>query len=81
MKIAYPPEATETLDRMPRNVARLIIGKIERMGESPEAAQVKPLRGAPGNYRLRVGDWRVIFSKEADTILAKAIGSRGSIYR
>jgi mRNA interferase RelE/StbE len=40
---------------------------------------VKKLKGQPG-ARLRVGDWRVIFYEEADTIIVVAVGHRREIY-
>ena len=43
---------------------------------------IKPLRGSPGSYRLRVGDWRIIFSYPDDnTILVEKIGPRGGVYK
>ena len=40
---------------------------------------VKALRDATG-MRLRVGDWRVLFTIEADTITIHAVGHRRDIY-
>ena len=43
---------------------------------------IKPLRGSPGSYRLRVGDWRIIFSyPEDNAILVEKIGPRGGVYK
>jgi mRNA interferase RelE/StbE len=43
------------------------------------AGDVKALRGIPG-MRLRVGDWRVLFTITSDTILVHAVGHRRDIY-
>jgi mRNA interferase RelE/StbE len=40
---------------------------------------IKKLKGQPG-ARLRVGDWRVIFYEEADTVVVVAVGHRREIY-
>lgn len=40
---------------------------------------VKRLKGR-GGARLRVGDWRVIFYEERDTIVVVAVGHRREIY-
>lgn len=55
-------DAARTLRRMPHNTARLIIAKIEQLATDPHVPNnnVKALVGRPG-YRLRVGDWRVIY--------------------
>ena len=42
---------------------------------------VQPLRG--GGFRLRVGDWRVVYDLDhgTRTITVRAIGQRGGAYR
>lgn len=66
---------------MPANVAALIERKIEQYAVDPAslANNVKALAGRP-EYRLRVGDWRVIFEIKADTMTVLDIGPRGSVY-
>jgi mRNA interferase RelE/StbE len=43
------------------------------------AGDVKALKGVAG-MRLRVGDWRVLFTIKADTITIHAVGHRRDIY-
>lgn len=43
------------------------------------SGDVKALKGVAG-MRLRVGDWRVLFTVEADTITIHAVGHRRDIY-
>jgi mRNA interferase RelE/StbE len=43
------------------------------------AGDVKALKGVAG-MRLRVGDWRVLFTINADTITIHAVGHRRDIY-
>jgi len=42
---------------------------------------VKPLQGKTSNFRLRVGNYRVIFNLEDDSIYVLEIGNRGDIYK
>ena len=43
---------------------------------------IKPLQGYPGSYRLRVGDWRILFSYPAsDVLLIEKIAPRGEVYK
>ncbi len=68
---------------MPRPTRELIRAKIDEMALAPaESQNVKALVGRPG-YRLRVGDWRVIFVIDAGRVLVRVlqIGSRGGVYR
>lgn len=81
-QIADTKEALKTLRGMPKNRSRLIVGKIEELAKNPAALanQVTKLQGRDG-YRLRVGDWRVIFTDDAAMLSVLAIGPRGDIYR
>lgn len=47
---------------------------------STQANNVKRMKGKPARFRLRVGDYRVLFALEADEIHVLDIGPRGSIY-
>ena len=41
----------------------------------------RPLRGQPGFFRLRVGDWRVIlFQAETGEVIVWRVEARGSVY-
>ncbi|MBI3157620.1 MAG: type II toxin-antitoxin system RelE/ParE family toxin [Burkholderiales bacterium] len=80
--IEYTREATRTLARMPRNVRELIESKIQTLARDPfGAANVKALVGQPG-YRLRVGDWRVIYDVDSGRVVVRVlrIAPRGGAY-
>lgn len=68
---------------MPNNVERAIISRIEKLAADPFAPNnnVTALRG--GGFRLRVGDWRVLYtvSTEDQTMTVAAILPRGEAYR
>ena len=43
---------------------------------------IKPLKGMPGNYRLRIGDWRVLFDyADGNIVRIKKISPRGQAYK
>lgn len=69
---------------MPRNTARLIREKLEVIAINPHAnhPNAKNLQNRPG-YRLRVGDWRVIYEiqNEQLVILVLKVAPRGEVYR
>jgi mRNA interferase RelE/StbE len=69
------------LRRMPANESRRIMGKIDQLAAFPDqlAPQVKRLQGRSG-FRLRVGDWRVIFDDDGSVLDILAVGPRGSVY-
>lgn len=83
-KIIFKKEAAKSLNRLPRNVAKTIHEKIEAIAADPyaEHPNAKKLQGREG-YRLRVGDWRVIYEiqNEQLVILVLRIAPRGEAYR
>ncbi len=80
-RVVYSKAASKALLRLPTNERKRIIGKVEQYATDPasQAGNVKKLQGRPG-YRLRVGDWRVIFDEYDNVIDIEEIASRGSIY-
>ncbi len=81
-QITYSRDAIRTLQRIPTNVAATIRAKIEQYAAEPAslANNVKALRGERGYYRLRVGEWRVVFSESGRVLLIVRIAPRGSAY-
>ena len=82
-KVTYSKKAQRTISRMPRNTAKLITGKINEIAAAPfdQHSNAKKLQGAEG-YRLRVGDWRVLYDILTDEMVIDVIkiGTRGGIY-
>ena len=86
-QIEYQQQAIKTLLKIPRDRARLIrakIDKIELLAQSPYSANnnVKKLEGI-GGYRLRIGDWRVLYEIIDDRliIVVLKIKPRGDAYK
>lgn len=81
-KITYSRDALKVLSRMAVDAARLVRAKIEQYAAEPAslANNVKALKGATGNFCLRIGDWRVIFSETGEVIAVIKVASRGGAY-
>lgn len=81
-RIEYNAPAVRTLRRMDRTTSRRIRGKIAQLAEDPQSLRnnVSPLKGSEGLMRLRVGDWRVIYSETLVVLLVVRIAPRGSAY-
>ena len=81
MKIAYTKAAQKALRRMPRNDARRILAAIEAYADAPKGQGHNVIKlQARAGYRMRVGDWRVIFDLDGSVLAILAIGPRGQIY-
>jgi mRNA interferase RelE/StbE len=83
-RIVFTKSADKALRKMPREVAQRTRERLDRIATDPYATHpnVPKLQNRPG-YRLRVGNWRVIYEIERDEliILVLRIGSRGEVYR
>ena len=83
-KVEYSKSARRRVHRLPGNVAHTIIGKIRELALDPFAPNnnVTKLRALDG-YRLRIGDWRVLYGLDVQSRLLRvaAIVPRGKAYR
>lgn len=81
-RIEYSREALRTLRRIDRATGERIVHKIEQLATRPEslANNVRALKGPNGLKRLRVGDWRVIFTETLVVVAVERIAPRGSAY-
>ena len=78
MGVKFSKQATKAVNGMDRPTKQRIRAAI---GGIPNG-DIKPLKGCPGAYRLRVGDWRIIFEYVDDeTILIDKIAPRGEVYK
>ncbi len=78
MRIEYARAAVKVINSMDRPTKQRIKAGIEKLPQG----DIKPYKGSPGTYRLRVGDWRILFSyPEEGTILIEKIGPRGGVYK
>ena len=74
-------EAQAQAAGVPRPIQARIAAIVERLEKWPGVSGAKPLRGAlAGSYRVRTGDYRVVFSVHDDVVRIWKIGYRGDVY-
>lgn len=78
-EIEYNVEAHRDLRKLSPDVARRVVAKINRLA-SGLTGDVKRLRSFKPDYRLRVGDWRVLFAIDGNTIVIHHVSHRSSAY-
>ena len=61
LKVIVSDAARKELGRMDRAVAARVLNAVYRYANTGYG-DVKAMKGKPGEYRLRVGDWRVRFA-------------------
>ena len=82
-RITLSKKADKILRRMPRNLSLNIAKKIRQLAQNPHEMQnVKKLTDNPG-YRLRVGDWRIVYTVNDNDLLIHVINvkTRGEVYK
>ena len=81
-ELRYADTALKQLKKLEKSVQQRILTALERLRIRPESCGIKKLVGMPG-FRLRVGDYRIIFDfeKEKLLILVLHLGHRRNIYR
>ena len=82
-QIELAPRAIKTLIKLPQNEQRKIAKKIDLLVQNPIPRGVKKLEGEKELYRLRSGDYRIIYQilNKKLLILILKIGHRKEIYR
>lgn len=78
MQVSFTPAALRQWLKLQPDVRRRIDEKLTELAASGHG-DVKRLKGRPG-ARLRVGDWRLIFVEDGETLTVMAVGHRGEIY-
>ena len=82
-KLIFSPQAEKELKKLPADVQLQIIHKLRHfLSASNPLDFASHLKDTDlGNYRFRIGDYRVIFDVEEDTIVILTLGHRKEIYR
>ena len=78
-EIQYGVAAIEDLEHLPTKQRAQILRKIERLRLGLHG-NIKRLRESDIAYRLRMGDYRILFDVEESVIVIRRIGHRKSIY-
>lgn len=77
--IEWTPKSIKDIEKMEPSLLSRIFKKIEELKEDPFSKDIKRLKGQT-SFRLRVGDYRVIFDINQDTIFILKVGHRKNIY-
>lgn len=79
-KIEIEKKAVKFIAKQPKNQRVRILTAIYKL---PTDGDIKAMQGYCDYYRLRVGDYRVIYTVNEDILLVRVveIGNRGDIYK
>lgn len=82
--VKFSRVASKSLKKASEPYRSLIVDKIRELAQDPyNSPNVKALKGAQGGYRLRVADYRVIYTIEDNelVILVVEIDHRSKVYK
>jgi mRNA interferase RelE/StbE len=60
--ISFVRSARKELESLPNPLLRRILTKIETLAKNPRPAGCKKLKGARDLWRIRIGEYRVVYS-------------------
>ncbi len=82
-RIVFKPSAERAFLALPKDVRKRLDKRLLALQDHPRPPGVKALTGESGVYRLRVGDYRVLYEVLDDRVLVLvvAIGHRREVYR
>jgi mRNA interferase RelE/StbE len=81
-RIEFTPLARRQIKKLPREVQKRIIERVEELASNPRPAGVKKLVSGENLYRVRVGEYRAIYQirdRELIVVIVK-VGHRREIY-
>ena len=80
LPVNWERRAAKERDDLDWTIRERILDAIERFASTGQG-DVKKLAGRPGEFRMRVGDWRIIFCADASGILILHVATRGQVYK
>ena len=82
-KILFTPRAFRDLEALPDRDRVTIAKRFDGLAQEPRPSGVKKLEGSDDVYRLRVGDYRVLYTIQdrVVTVSIVRVGHRRDIYR
>lgn len=60
-EISFARSARKELEALPDQIAERILAKIDALAKNPRPVGCKPLKGPLKLWRLRIGDYRVVY--------------------
>lgn len=81
--ISYVPSAAKAIRKLDRPIACRLLNAIESLASDPHPAGCLQLKGGNGEFRIRVGDYRIVYDIQDDelVILVLKVGHRREVFR
>ena len=82
-KIEFSRAAEDQFSKLPQKESKKIAKRIDKLASDPFPPKCEKLEGEDGIYRVRQGDYRILYSvfEKKLIVLVLKIGHRREIYR
>ena len=82
-KVVLKPSVEKDLRALPRSIVARVFKQIEALKDEPVPRQSIKLAGAEHLYRIRIGDYRVIYGVDRDLkqVIVHYVRHRRDVYR
>lgn len=82
-QVDFTKQSRKQFDSLPSPVKKRILKLLLALEENPQSSSAKKLSGQEGIWRVRVGDYRVIYEIQGErlVVLVLRVGHRREVYR
>jgi mRNA interferase RelE/StbE len=82
-RVEVAPHAERQLRRLPKSIQMRLTTRMKALADEPRPPGVEKLAGEENLYRIRVGDYRIIYAIEDEVllVLVVTVGHRREVYR
>jgi mRNA interferase RelE/StbE len=81
MQVFVEKEAAKYLERLNEPVKSRIIDALEKLSSEPPEGDIRKLQSKEAAFRLRVGDYRILFKQKPACLAVYRIAPRGQAYK
>lgn len=80
--VEWKSSALRELKKLPRDVVPRILSAVEDLASDPYPAGTRKLAGAEHSYRIRIGDYRILYNIWDSRLVIEIIrvGNRRDVY-
>jgi len=80
--ILWTSQALKDLEKIDKPIVERILRKLDWYARNFDTTLPEPLSGDfKGTYKFRIGDWRVVYVLENETLIIHFVGHRREIYK
>ena len=82
VRIEWTEGAIKDLEKLDKLIAQRILRRLAWFSKNFQRIVPEPLTGEfKGTFKLRIGNWRAVYTVEGKTIVVQFIGHRREIYK